>query len=188
MNYMSIEDSELHKEWCNFWGRDRNCTFFGIRVFSPFMQSPKSWLPSGRKWAGEEKRIWSTCERSEHGSFSPLVFSTSGGVGPTANVDYERSNSLNDCPETWQDKQQDTPLDQIQTELLTPALSNYVPKSSEIQHSPPCNNPRHNVSSLPQRSGPSTVSWTHKHSNPLYNYILHLLYLHLIYWMNFHFH
>jgi len=64
---------------------------FDIRVFSPFMQSPKYFpqvvLQEKRK---EEKRVRSTCERSEHGSFSSLVFSTSGGVGPTANVDYKR--------------------------------------------------------------------------------------------------
>jgi len=44
-----------------------------IRVFSPFTQSPKyfSQVVLQEKWAGEEKRVWSACERNEHG---PLFF------------------------------------------------------------------------------------------------------------------
>ena len=54
--------------------------------------------------------------------------------------------------------QQDPPLDQMEIELLTLALSNYMPKRSKIQQSPPCNISRHNGPSLPRRPGPSRVN------------------------------
>jgi len=76
-------------------GRDRNYAFFDIRVFNPFMQSPK-YFPQAvlqEKMSRRRKESMITCERSEHGSFSPLVFSTSG-VGPTANMDYKRIASM----------------------------------------------------------------------------------------------
>ena len=66
-----------------------------------------------------------------------------------------QKNSLNDCPETWQDKQQDPPLDQTQTELLTSALSNYVPKGS-IHH--PATSP--DTMDLAGHEGQVPLQWT----------------------------
>ena len=81
----------------NFWGRDRNRVFFDIRVFSPFAQSHRhtSLSQCYKKNELEKKRAYDERIREvEHGSFSPLVFSTSGGMGPIANVVYKRIASM----------------------------------------------------------------------------------------------
>ena len=95
-----------------------------------------------------------------------------------------QKNSLNDCPETWQDIQQDPPLDQMQTELLTLALNSYVPKRSKIQLHLPYNIPSHSGPNLPQKPGPSALNWTRMHAFKHLVYTLHLLYLHLIDWIS----
>lgn len=81
----------------NFWGRDRNHVFFDIRVFSPFMQSYQnaSFSQCYKKNELEKKRTYDQRIREvKHRSFSPIVFSTSGGMGPTVNVMYKRIASM----------------------------------------------------------------------------------------------
>ena len=76
----------------NFWGRDRQRAFFDVRVFNPFAQSHcNTSLPQCyRRNELEKKRAYDERVREiEHGSFSPLVFSTSGGMGTTATVVYK---------------------------------------------------------------------------------------------------
>ena len=77
----------------NFWGRDRQRAFFDVRVFNPFAQSHLS-TPLAqcyRKQEMEKKRNYEERVREvEHGSFSPLVFTTAGGMGATATVVYKR--------------------------------------------------------------------------------------------------
>ena len=115
---------------CNFLGRDWNRTFFNIRVFSPITQSQK-YFPQAVlqvQWAERMINVW---EKSAWILLTPIFFNFRRS-GTNSQLGLQK-NSLNDCPETWQDKQQDPPLDQTQTELLTSALSNYVPKGS-IHH------------------------------------------------------
>ena len=69
----------------------------------------------------------------EHG-----VFSTSGGMGPTANMVYKRVSSM---IAQKHDKTYSTARPSIASDVFTLALSNYVPKKSKIQHSPPYNIP-----------------------------------------------
>ena len=77
----------------NFWGRDRQCAFFDVRVFSPFAQSHRN-TPLAqcyRRNEMEKRRQYDERVREiEHGSFSPLVFTTSGGMGTTATTVYKR--------------------------------------------------------------------------------------------------
>ena len=76
----------------NFWGRDRNHGIYDIRVFSPFAQSHQYTFLSHcyKKNKQEKKRAYDQRVREvEHG-----VFSTSGGIGPTANVVCQRMSSL----------------------------------------------------------------------------------------------
>ena len=77
----------------NFWGRDRQRTFFDVRVFNPFAQSHLN-TPLAqcyRKQEMEKKRTYEERIREvEHGSFSPLVFTTAGGMGTMATVVYKR--------------------------------------------------------------------------------------------------
>ena len=77
----------------NFWGRDRQRAFFDVRVFNPFAQSHcnSPLAQCYRKQELEKKRVYEERVREvEHGTFSPLVFTTAGGLGPTATVVYKR--------------------------------------------------------------------------------------------------
>ena len=80
-----------------FWGGSRQCAFFDVRVFNPFAQShSKSTLAQCyRKNEQEKKTAYDERVREvERGSFSPLVFSTLGGMGPIATVVYQRLASM----------------------------------------------------------------------------------------------
>ena len=77
----------------NFWRRDRQHAFFDVRVFKPFAQSHcnSPLAQCYRKQELEKKRVYEERVREvEHGTFSPLVFTTAGGLGPTATVVYKR--------------------------------------------------------------------------------------------------
>ncbi|CAB4009121.1 Hypothetical predicted protein [Paramuricea clavata] len=68
-----------------------------VRVFNPFAPSYRNTSLSQcyRKNELEKRRAYDERIREvEHGSFSPLVFSTAGGMGATANVVYKRIASL----------------------------------------------------------------------------------------------
>ena len=77
----------------NFWGRDRQNAFFDVRVFNPYAPSHRgtTLVQCYRRNEQEKKRAYEERVREvEHGSFSPLIFSTSGGMGPIATVVYKR--------------------------------------------------------------------------------------------------
>ena len=75
----------------SFWGRGRQRAFFDVRV--PNYRN--SSLPQRyRRNELEKRRAYDERIRVEHGSFSSLVFSTAGGMGPTANVVYKIVASL----------------------------------------------------------------------------------------------
>ena len=81
----------------SFWSSDRQQAFFDVRVFNPFAQCHRnsSLTQCYRKNEQEKKRAYDERVREvEHGSFSPLVFTTSGGMGPTATVVYKRLAAL----------------------------------------------------------------------------------------------
>ena len=70
------------------------CAFFDVRVFNHFVQSCRN-TPLAqcyRRNELEKRRAYD--ERVEHGTFSPLVLSTTGGMGNTATVVYKRIASL----------------------------------------------------------------------------------------------
>ena len=77
----------------SFWGNDRQRAFFDVRVFNPHAQSYQNTSLSQcyRKNEQEKKRAYDQRVREiEHGSFSPLIFSTTGGMGSIATVVYKR--------------------------------------------------------------------------------------------------
>ncbi len=81
----------------SFWWRDRQRAYFDVRVFNPFAPSylSTSLAQCYRRNEWEKKREYEQRVREvEHGSFSPLVFSTTGGMGNTATVVYKRLASL----------------------------------------------------------------------------------------------
>ena len=71
----------------NFWGMDRQHVFFDIRVFNSLALS-YSTIPLAQCYnrnEEEKRRAYDQHVRQiEHGSFSPLLFSTGGGIGNTA--------------------------------------------------------------------------------------------------------
>ena len=70
---------------------------FDVRIFNPFAQSYANSFISKcyRKHELDKKRGCKVRVREiEHGSFSPLVFSTAGGMGPIATTVYKRITSL----------------------------------------------------------------------------------------------
>ena len=91
------DDARLDVVADSFWGRDRQRAFFDVRVFNPFAPSHHS-TPLAqcyRRNELEKRRAYEERIREiEHGSFSPLVFTTSGGMGTTATVVYKRLASL----------------------------------------------------------------------------------------------
>ncbi len=80
-----------------FWGGDRVSAFFDVRVFNPFAHTyhNQSLAASYRRHEQEKKRAYDQRIREvEFGYFSPLVFTSSGGMGPTARVVYKRLASM----------------------------------------------------------------------------------------------
>ena len=75
-----------------FWGGRHERAFFDIRVFNPFAQSNSQSIPSCyRKHENIKKRAYEQRIREiEHGSFTPLVLSLTGGMGPTASMCFKR--------------------------------------------------------------------------------------------------
>ena len=81
----------------SFWGSDRQRAFFDVRVFNPFASSYRNNLLTQCYCRNEFEKGRAYDERVrefEHGSFSSLVFSTAGGMGPTANVVHKRIASM----------------------------------------------------------------------------------------------
>ena len=77
-----------------FWENRWQCAFFDIRVFYPNAQSNRS-ISAYTKHEAEKKRTYGQRVREvEHGSFTPLVFASTGGMGKEATVCYKRIASL----------------------------------------------------------------------------------------------
>ena len=75
-----------------FWTQGRNA-FFDTRVFYPHARSYRSKPLKSlfRKMEGDKKREYGErINEVEHGSFTPLVFSTCGGMGQEASVVLKR--------------------------------------------------------------------------------------------------
>ena len=80
-----------------FWGLRQQCAFFDVRVFNPTALSCRNLQMDAcyRRHEGEKRRAYEQRIREvEHGSFTPLVFSTSGGMGRAATVAYKQLASL----------------------------------------------------------------------------------------------
>ena len=87
------EGARLDIKAQGFWGNDRQCAFFDVRVFNPLAHT-YHFLPMAtcyRRNEQEKRKAYDQRVREvEHGCFSPLVFSVSGGMGPTAKVVYKK--------------------------------------------------------------------------------------------------
>ena len=91
------EGARLDIKASDFWDKSKRNTFFDVRVFNYHAPTncKSSSISTYRKHEQEKRRSY---ERRiievEHGTFTPLVFSTSGGWGPAATVTYKRLASM----------------------------------------------------------------------------------------------
>ena len=80
-----------------FWGDDRQCAFFDVRVFDPFAHSYRNVpLTTGYRRNEQEKgRAYDQRVREiKLDCFTPLVFTSSGSMGSSATVMFKRLASL----------------------------------------------------------------------------------------------
>ena len=80
-----------------FWGCRHHRSFFDVRVFNAFAESNQSTSLAAtfRKHEGEKRHAYEERVREvERGSFTPLVFSSLGGMGKAATVMYRRLANL----------------------------------------------------------------------------------------------
>ena len=80
-----------------FWGIRHQCAYFDVRVFNPNAPTYRNLSLDlcFRRHEGEKRRAYEQRVREvEKGSFTPLVFTTSGGMGKAAKVTYKRLASL----------------------------------------------------------------------------------------------
>ena len=80
-----------------FWGCSHQCAFLDVKVFNPNAQTNRK-FPLAACYRHHEKMKKRAYEQRvtdiEHGSFTPLVFSTTGGMGKLADTFYRRLASL----------------------------------------------------------------------------------------------
>ena len=90
---INVEDgAHLDVSAESFWGQDKRLAYFDIKVFNPLAATyASSPLAQGyRRTELDKKRKKDERIREvERGTFSPLVFSSSGGMGPTVTVVYK---------------------------------------------------------------------------------------------------
>ena len=87
------DEARLDVKAQNFWDRSNKCAFFDVRVFNSFAPSncKSSSQSCFRKHEQEKRRAYEArVIEVEHGTFSPIVFSTCGGCGPTTSVVLKR--------------------------------------------------------------------------------------------------
>ena len=80
-----------------FWGERRQDAFFDIRVFNPHAPSNRHTSPTAcyKEHEKEKRRAYNQRVREiEHGTFTPLVFAVTEGMGPAAQVFYRTLATL----------------------------------------------------------------------------------------------
>ena len=78
-----------------FWGGRFERSFFDVRVFNPAAPSNHPFRSAYRRHEREKRRQYEQRVREiEHGHFSPLVFTTTGGMGDAASQVYRRLANL----------------------------------------------------------------------------------------------
>ena len=78
--------------WAQGWNKHQDA-FFDVRVFNPLASSNQNPTINSTflRHEKEKRRTYDQRAREvEHGSFTPLVFSASGGMGPATTIAYKR--------------------------------------------------------------------------------------------------
>ena len=90
------DDSRVDIRCRGFWNPQQDA-FFDLRVFNPLASSNQTPALSTvfTRHEREKRRAYDQRIREvEHGSFTPLVFSFSGGMGPSTTIAYKRLAAL----------------------------------------------------------------------------------------------
>ena len=128
-----------------FWGCERQCAFFDVRVFNPFAHSYHNVTLANcyKRNEQEKRRAYDQRVREiEHGCFSPLVFSVAGRYGALCSNDIQETgdHDIDEVPPTT--VQPNYQLAEMQTKLLTPLLCHHVhPWIALLSRSPCTPNP-----------------------------------------------
>jgi len=91
------DDDCLDIRAAGFWGTRQQNAFFDVRVFNSLAPSNRSTTLSAayRKHEQEKRRAYEERVREvEHGCFTSLVFSTSGGMGKAVTIVDKRLANL----------------------------------------------------------------------------------------------
>jgi len=94
---ITTDNARLDIKADGFWDCSRQSAFFDVRIFNPTAHSCRNQSLSAcyRRHELEKRRHYEDrVNQIEHGCFTPLVFSSSGGMGPTASVFFKRLASL----------------------------------------------------------------------------------------------
>ena len=90
---ITTDNARLDIKADGFWDCSRQSAFFDVRIFNPTAHSSRNQsLPACyRRHELEKRRLYEDrVIQVEHGCFTPLVFSTSGSMGPSASIFYKR--------------------------------------------------------------------------------------------------
>ena len=91
------EGTRLDVKAQNFWDKSKQSTFFDVRIFNSHAPSNCTTSTDAcyRRYEREKRRAYEQrILEVEHGTFIPLVLSTSGGWGPSATVAFKRLAGL----------------------------------------------------------------------------------------------
>ena len=100
------DEARLDVNARGFWGSRYQRSFFDVRVFNPSASSYCNTAVASlyRRFEQEKQRRYEQRVREvEMGSFTPLVFSTFGGMGGAATTVYKRLASLY-FQQSWRDQ------------------------------------------------------------------------------------
>ncbi len=89
----SDDQARLDIKARRFWGAAQQSAFFDVRIFNPNAPSYRGtqMFACYRRHEREKRRAYEQrIIEVEHGSFTPLVFNSSGGMGRAATVTYKR--------------------------------------------------------------------------------------------------
>ena len=94
---ITTDDARVDIQASGFWGDRKQRAFFDVKVFNPFAKSFRD-IPLAKcykRCEQQKKRAYEERIREvEHGSFTPLIFSTQGGMSKETTTMYKRLASL----------------------------------------------------------------------------------------------
>ena len=81
----------------SFWGRDRRLAYFDVKVFNPFSFTYASFSLAQcyrRAELDKKQKYDEIIREAQNGTFSPLIFHSSGGIGPSATAVFKHIATL----------------------------------------------------------------------------------------------